>query len=211
LDEAVNLMDMPFDADSTMWGALLGASRIHRNSELGRSAAKKIFELEPENAGMYVSLFVWGIISCVFLQPQRGWVYRVSYTPPPRAVWTTGTTVYKTGQQRKKVTHKPPPSQPQLDTGYVEAGPELREGRGRKTLGEDVSELGGGQYMENPNISNSHTVTNEVQVNLHMLRPLMLNRVGGEVHGADVVTVDECALGEQVVKLSQELSCHTRI
>jgi pentatricopeptide repeat protein len=69
LDEAVNLMDMPFDADSTMWGALLGASRIHRNSELGRSAAEKIFELEPENAGMYVLLFVWGIISCVFLQP----------------------------------------------------------------------------------------------------------------------------------------------
>jgi hypothetical protein len=32
--------------------------------------------------------------------------------------------------------------------------------------------------MENQNISNSHPVTNEVQVNLHMLRPLMLNRVG---------------------------------
>uniref|UniRef100_K4A066 DYW domain-containing protein n=1 Tax=Setaria italica TaxID=4555 RepID=K4A066_SETIT len=57
LDEAVNLMkDMPFEPDSTMWGALLGASRIHRNSELGRSAAEKIFELEPENAGMYVLL-----------------------------------------------------------------------------------------------------------------------------------------------------------
>jgi hypothetical protein len=79
------------------------------------------------------------------------------------------------------------------------------EGRGRKTLGEDVSELGGGRYMENPNISNSHPVTNEVQVNLHMLRPLMLNRVGGEVHGADVVAVDERALGERAVKLSQEL------
>lgn len=57
LDEAVSLMkDMPFEPDSTMWGALLGASRIHRNSELGRSAAEKIFELEPENAGMYVLL-----------------------------------------------------------------------------------------------------------------------------------------------------------
>ncbi|CAN6217332.1 unnamed protein product [Urochloa humidicola] len=57
LDEAVNLMkDMPFEPDSTMWGALLGASRIHRNSELGKSAAEKIFELEPENAGMYVLL-----------------------------------------------------------------------------------------------------------------------------------------------------------
>jgi hypothetical protein len=44
-----------------------------------------------------------------------------------------------------------------------------------------------------------------MQVNLHMLRPLMLNRVGGEVHDADVVAVDERALGERVVKLSQEL------
>lgn len=57
LDEAQNLMkDMPFEPDATMWGALLGASRIHRNSELGRRAAEKIFELEPENAGMYVLL-----------------------------------------------------------------------------------------------------------------------------------------------------------
>jgi hypothetical protein len=60
--------------------------------------------------------------------------------------------------------------------------------------------------MKNPNIANSHPVTNEVQVNLHMLRPLMLNLVGGEVHGADVVAVDECALGERAVKLNQELS-----
>ncbi|XP_052168155.1 pentatricopeptide repeat-containing protein At4g02750 [Oryza glaberrima] len=57
LAEAHDLMkDMPFEPDSTMWGALLGASRIHRNPELGRSAAEKIFELEPENAGMYVLL-----------------------------------------------------------------------------------------------------------------------------------------------------------
>ena len=60
--------------------------------------------------------------------------------------------------------------------------------------------------MENPNISDSNQVTNKVQVDLHMLRPLMLNRVCGEVHGADVVAVDESALDERAVKLSQELS-----
>jgi hypothetical protein len=59
--------------------------------------------------------------------------------------------------------------------------------------------------MENPNIADSHPVTNEMQVNLHMLRPLMLNRIGGEVHSVDVVTVDERALGERAVKLNQEL------
>ncbi|XP_062083085.1 pentatricopeptide repeat-containing protein At4g02750 [Humulus lupulus] len=55
LDEAQNLMKtMPFEPDGATWGALLGASRIHGNTELGEKAAKKIFELEPENAGMYV-------------------------------------------------------------------------------------------------------------------------------------------------------------
>jgi hypothetical protein len=71
--------------------------------------------------------------------------------------------------------------QPQLATGYVESGPKFRDGLGGKTLGEDASKLGGGLYMKNPNITDSHPVTNEMQVNLHMLRPLMLNRVGGEV------------------------------
>ena len=39
-----------------------------------------------------------------------------------------------------------------------------------------------------------------------MLPPLMLDGVGGEVHGADVVAVDERALGERAVELRQELS-----
>ena len=39
-----------------------------------------------------------------------------------------------------------------------------------------------------------------------MLRPLMLDGVGGEIHGADVVVVDERALGERAVELRQELS-----
>jgi hypothetical protein len=60
--------------------------------------------------------------------------------------------------------------------------------------------------MEDPDIADSNPVTYKVQVDLHMFRPLMLNRVGGEVDGADVVAVDECALGEWAVKLSQELS-----
>jgi hypothetical protein len=33
--------------------------------------------------------------------------------------------------------------------------------------------------MKNPNITDSHPVTYEMQVNLYMLRSLMLNRVGG--------------------------------
>lgn len=50
------IRDMPMEPDATMWGALLGASRIHKNSKLGEKAAEKIFETEPENSGMYVLL-----------------------------------------------------------------------------------------------------------------------------------------------------------
>ena len=60
--------------------------------------------------------------------------------------------------------------------------------------------------MEYPNITDGNSVAHEVQVDLHLLHPLMLNGVGGEVHGADVVVVDERALGERAVELRQELS-----
>ena len=68
------------------------------------------------------------------------------------------------------------------------------------------AKLGGGRDVEDPNITDSDPVANEVQVDLHMLHPLMLDGVGEEVHGADVVAVDECALGEWAVELRQELS-----
>jgi hypothetical protein len=109
-------------------------------------------------------------------------------------------------QTTKKALHKdnntrpppPPPRQPQLAICYVEAGAKIRERQGGQTLGEDVGKLGGGRDMENPNIADGNPVTNEVQVDLHMLRPLVLNQVGGEVHGNDVVAVDKCGLGERV-------------
>jgi hypothetical protein len=81
----------------------------------------------------------------------------------------------------KKVHHKgnTPPPKPQLATWYVEAGAKLRENRGGQTLSEDISELGGGRDIEDPDVTDSNPVTNEVQVDLHMFRPLMLNWVGG--------------------------------
>ena len=54
------------------------------------------------------------------------------------------------------------PPQPQLATGYVEAGSKLREGRGGQPLGEDVSKLGGSRDMEYPNITDGDSVAHEV-------------------------------------------------
>ena len=60
--------------------------------------------------------------------------------------------------------------------------------------------------MEYPNIADGDSIAHEVEVDLHVLRPLMLDGVGGEIHGVDVVTVDERALGERAVELRQELA-----
>ena len=54
------------------------------------------------------------------------------------------------------------PPQPQLATGYVEAGSKLREGRGGQALREDVSKLGGSRDMEYPNITDGDSVAHEV-------------------------------------------------
>ncbi|WOL15788.1 hypothetical protein Cni_G24569 [Canna indica] len=55
--EAVELIrNMPFVADSNVWGALLGASRIHGNIEMAQLAAEHLFELKPEHSGYYILL-----------------------------------------------------------------------------------------------------------------------------------------------------------
>ncbi|KAF0914814.1 hypothetical protein E2562_031917 [Oryza meyeriana var. granulata] len=54
LDDAMELVNsMPFQANASVWGALLGASRVHKDPELGRLAAEKLFSLEPEKSGMW--------------------------------------------------------------------------------------------------------------------------------------------------------------
>eukprot|EP01018_Ginkgo_biloba_P038898 Gb_11523 [translate_table: standard] len=57
LNEAyVFIKRMPVEPDAGVWGALLGACRIHRNIELGERVAEHLFELDPEDSGYYVLL-----------------------------------------------------------------------------------------------------------------------------------------------------------
>uniref|UniRef100_A0A0E0HQ03 DYW domain-containing protein n=1 Tax=Oryza nivara TaxID=4536 RepID=A0A0E0HQ03_ORYNI len=39
-----------------VWGALLGACMVHKDSDLAKLASQKLFELDPENSGYYVLL-----------------------------------------------------------------------------------------------------------------------------------------------------------
>lgn len=57
LDEAFAfIQSMPMDGGKNVWGALLGACRIHNNIELAEEAAQRLFVLDPANAGRYVLL-----------------------------------------------------------------------------------------------------------------------------------------------------------
>ncbi|KAK1401884.1 Pentatricopeptide repeat-containing protein [Heracleum sosnowskyi] len=57
LTEAMKLVNvMPVEADAVVWGSLLGACRTHMNMDLAEIAAKKLSQLEPENAGPKILL-----------------------------------------------------------------------------------------------------------------------------------------------------------
>ncbi|CAI0382064.1 unnamed protein product [Linum tenue] len=57
LNEAMNLIrDMSVEADACVWGALLGACRIHNRLDMAEVVAKKLLLLEPENTGHYILL-----------------------------------------------------------------------------------------------------------------------------------------------------------
>ncbi|KAL6008254.1 hypothetical protein ACLOJK_033760 [Asimina triloba] len=45
---------MPIEPDAFIWGALLGACRIHGRVQMGESIVKRLLELEPERDGAYV-------------------------------------------------------------------------------------------------------------------------------------------------------------
>ncbi|KAF8390015.1 hypothetical protein HHK36_024536 [Tetracentron sinense] len=55
-DPQVLMSNMPVEPDATSWSALLGASRNHGDTKLVEEAAERIFEMEPDNSGMYVFL-----------------------------------------------------------------------------------------------------------------------------------------------------------
>lgn len=57
LDEAIDVIKgMPIEPDKAVWGALLGACKVHNNVKLAQVAAEALIRLEPESSTAYVLL-----------------------------------------------------------------------------------------------------------------------------------------------------------
>ncbi|KAG9446048.1 hypothetical protein H6P81_012176 [Aristolochia fimbriata] len=57
MEEAANFIGgLPVKPDANVWGALLGAAKMHKNLEMGRWAAEHLFEIKPEHCGYYILL-----------------------------------------------------------------------------------------------------------------------------------------------------------
>lgn len=57
LEEAIELIEtMPMEPTAVVWGALLGACRIHGNPDIAQVAANHLLELEPNGIGNYIVL-----------------------------------------------------------------------------------------------------------------------------------------------------------
>lgn len=57
LEEAEKfILEMPVEPNAPIWGALLGACRIHRNVEVGERVGKILIQMKPEHSGYYVLL-----------------------------------------------------------------------------------------------------------------------------------------------------------
>jgi len=87
-------------------------------------------------------------------------------------------------------------------TANVKIGSKLLKYICWETLGEDIGVLGRRGDMENPNLTEGDTLLNKVEINLNVLRALMLDRIGGEVDSTDVVTINQGG-AEMVAKLGK--------
>jgi hypothetical protein len=65
--------------------------------------------------------------------------------------------------------------------------------------------------VEGTNVFDDNVLTDKVKINLNMLGALMLNRVGGEGDGADVIVVDQSGLRQGSMQLHKQLMKPTRL
>ncbi|KAJ9141167.1 hypothetical protein P3X46_031737 [Hevea brasiliensis] len=85
---------MPVEPGPPVWGALLGACMIHKDTSLGRVASQMLFELDPQNMGYYVLMS--NIYSTERNYPQAALVRQTAKSR--NLIKTPGCTLIEVGQ-----------------------------------------------------------------------------------------------------------------
>jgi len=88
----------------------------------------------------------------------------------------------------------------------AKTGPKLSEQWSWKALRHDVRELMRGRHMEDPDLTQGHLLTDEVDVNLDVLRAPMMYRIGCHVYCTHIITVDNSGRSERDMKLLEKLA-----
>jgi len=57
--------------------------------------------------------------------------------------------------------------------------------------------------MENSNVTKGNLLSNKMEVDLNMLRPLMLHRIAGEIDSTDVVAIDQGSTARGALELNE--------
>ncbi|GFP83422.1 pentatricopeptide repeat-containing protein at4g02750 [Phtheirospermum japonicum] len=78
IDEAMNVINEikknGLEVHASVWGALLGACRVHKNVLVGEIAGERILELEPSNSGVYMILAEMYLANGMSERAYRMWV-----------------------------------------------------------------------------------------------------------------------------------------
>jgi hypothetical protein len=57
--------------------------------------------------------------------------------------------------------------------------------------------------MKNSNMTEGDLLSNKMEIDLNMLRPLMLHRIVGEIYSTDIVTIDQGGTARWMAKLKE--------
>ena len=65
--------------------------------------------------------------------------------------------------------------------------------------------------MQDTHITEGDALSNEVEINLDMLRTLMLNRVRGEINRTNIVTIDNGSRGDRKYEVPEARPQHGQL
>ena len=60
--------------------------------------------------------------------------------------------------------------------------------------------------MKYSNMTEGDLLSNKMEIDLNMLRPLMLHGVAGEIYNTDIVAIDQGGTAREVAKLKKQLT-----